>query len=81
MVKRNIAGVSLKLSISRAVYQIHEADWLSSSTRSSWQKIAELPSDRENFTVTSVDNTRTIYVVGSNFCDILDVKTGEWRSV
>ncbi len=78
VVSRNVAGGGQrKLAISRDVYRLAEEDWFGSIQ---WRKVAELPSDRTDFTVATIDSSR-FCVVGPDYCDIFNTETGEWKTV
>ena len=77
-VQIDIGGYSKELIVSREVYRISESDWFDSTSK--WQLITEIPKDRMSFSVVTVDS-KTICVVGSNYCDIFNTETFEWTTL
>lgn len=45
-----------------------------------WVRLQDLPSERTGFSLASVDSNR-IFVVGNDFCDVLDVNLNTWLSI
>ena len=75
---RQFDTTSRKLVISRQIYRINEDDWFNSASK--WHEVTQLPKYRTNFSVVGVDS-KTICIVGYDFCDIFDTETEEWISL
>jgi N-acetylneuraminic acid mutarotase len=63
-----------QLNISRGVHRIGCGDF---TGMSGWESLESMPRERTDFSTALIDDR--IYVVGSGFCDVYDIKSAQWH--